>query len=344
MPQRSINTNAAHNMDSSKCCRFGYPMPYEATPGHFIKHDYGTESSWKYVPERHNERVVNYNPLILQTWHANLDITPVTSTHVLVEYITRYITKSDQKKLDDVIGAIFGNFGQQLNEDDRAQEGETGESNLNEANSFKIIARIMEKNSCNKLITSQEVFFRLLGIEYFSSSRAFKFVSALTTKISKDGTQSPTDVQLAYSHRLATMENLSLVVFAREYEFIKRVNGGQIHFHYSRREKDAIVSTPLRFIESADQNYATYLREWLLHYQPKPRAPATSTTLSTDDCVNENLYQQILSEKYNDKDPEDEILQVLKSEEDSRPILPLNPNHIISQQSSMSGDTNELRE
>ncbi|MEN2496668.1 MAG: hypothetical protein MHMPM18_001158 [Marteilia pararefringens] len=74
-------------------------MPSAVKLAHFVKHDFGSESSWRFVPERNQKRVVNYNPLILQTWGGNINIMPVTSTHALVEYIT----KSDQKKLDDVM-------------------------------------------------------------------------------------------------------------------------------------------------------------------------------------------------------------------------------------------------
>ncbi|MEN2497802.1 MAG: hypothetical protein MHMPM18_002150 [Marteilia pararefringens] len=114
-----------NNVDSSSEvleCRFGYPKPISSMRSRFVLQEHGQAKelaanggdaskkifqhqnrSWKFVPERDDARIVAYNPTILQTWRANTDVTPVTSTHVLVEYITKYLTKSDQEKIDDVM-------------------------------------------------------------------------------------------------------------------------------------------------------------------------------------------------------------------------------------------------
>ena len=57
------------------------------------------KGEWTFKPERNNDRTVAYNPTILKTWRSNMDITVVCSTEILTVYLTKYVTKSNQKNL-----------------------------------------------------------------------------------------------------------------------------------------------------------------------------------------------------------------------------------------------------
>ena len=96
--------NLVENLQSHKCkkeycekrgeCRFGYPK-LNNIEGQFKK----IRGNWTFEPARNSPRTVPYNTLILKYWRSNIDVTVVSSTEVLITYITKYITKSDQSSL-----------------------------------------------------------------------------------------------------------------------------------------------------------------------------------------------------------------------------------------------------
>ncbi|MEN2497803.1 MAG: hypothetical protein MHMPM18_002151 [Marteilia pararefringens] len=176
----------------------------------------------------------------------------------------------------------------------------------------------MEKNSCNKLITKQEVFYRLLGIEYFRSSRGFKFASATTKRVQEDGRQFSTELQRAYTKRPASKDFLSLVEFVKSCDYSKATprNAEGDQFKYTDREKQAIVSTPLQYRHCNEDGYDEYLKNWILHYKSHSRSDNVETSFEGEiEAVNqmtmqarESEYLRIIAEKYNSKDPEDTLL------------------------------------
>ena len=78
----------------SGSCRFGYPK-HSTESGKFER----IENDWVFVPARNHRRIVPYNIDILRTWRSNMDITVVSSTTILMNYVTKYVTKSNQTDL-----------------------------------------------------------------------------------------------------------------------------------------------------------------------------------------------------------------------------------------------------
>lgn len=82
---------------------------------------------------------------------------------------------------------------------------------------FKVVAQILQQNCSGKLITIQEIFFRLMSEEYFMFSRHFIRIDVNSHVLNKDGSSNPPDYIQAYFGRPKRMAKLSL------YEFMKKV-------------------------------------------------------------------------------------------------------------------------
>ena len=82
------------NIAKNGNCRFGYPKDINDTAKFELK-----KGNWTFLPERNSQTTVPYNTKILNCWRSNIDITVVSSTEILSNYITKYVTKTNQKSL-----------------------------------------------------------------------------------------------------------------------------------------------------------------------------------------------------------------------------------------------------
>ncbi|MEN2498461.1 MAG: hypothetical protein MHMPM18_002750 [Marteilia pararefringens] len=154
-----------------------------------------------------------------------------------------------------------------------------------------------------------------MGLEYFHSSRAFKFISATSNKITPEGTTLHTDIQKSYAMRAESMQQLSLYEYAREFDFTKKQSNQNVsQYKYTKREKAAVVTTPLRIRTRNEIEYEEYVTNWLLYYSPQPRVHTVDDLCIEQGPNNafkekEAKYFQIIEEKYDSRDPEENILK-----------------------------------
>ena len=104
-----VNTVQVHRECTEGVCLREKKKPDGSTEA-FCKHDFPkeceAEGCWKrsrraaggtfayeWVPKRNHDRCNKYSPKLLRGWRANMDLTPCTSMTMLLQYVTKYVTK-----------------------------------------------------------------------------------------------------------------------------------------------------------------------------------------------------------------------------------------------------------
>ncbi|KAE8749141.1 hypothetical protein FOCC_FOCC004047 [Frankliniella occidentalis] len=87
-------------------CRFGFPKYLQDTSSYKIDpetHDI------EFTSKRNDPLLNNFNDYIIQTWRANIDISPVMSKQALINYLAKYISKPEREsnKLIDLLKDIL---------------------------------------------------------------------------------------------------------------------------------------------------------------------------------------------------------------------------------------------
>ncbi|KAK3909608.1 ATP-dependent DNA helicase pfh1 [Frankliniella fusca] len=77
-------------------CRFKFPVELRDHCQIIISEDRDVEP----VTARNDSYLNKYNPYIIQTWRANIDLSPVISKRALVNYLAKYISKSETQSKD----------------------------------------------------------------------------------------------------------------------------------------------------------------------------------------------------------------------------------------------------
>lgn len=75
-------------------CRFHFPRQHR--PEAVISRE-ENPLHWKFLPARNNTLLNNYIPLFTLGWRANIDISPCTNSHAVLQYIAKYASKSESK-------------------------------------------------------------------------------------------------------------------------------------------------------------------------------------------------------------------------------------------------------
>ena len=93
--QRHTRCSAAYCLrtkNGRQECRFGYPKPLQAHTALVTEDDEPT-----LLTARNNGMVNSFNPVQLSAWHANVDMQYIVSRRRVIEYCTKYVTKSEPR-------------------------------------------------------------------------------------------------------------------------------------------------------------------------------------------------------------------------------------------------------
>lgn len=138
-----------------KECRFKFPKDFaEKTEVKLTE-----ENDVELVTARNDRYLNKYNALIIQTWRANIDVSPVLSKRALVNYLAKYITKSETRSED------LKNIVQMLM--DKNEEDKSAKS---------IIQQLYIQCCCERDISAQETRHLLMGLPLVSTGGR-KFVT-----------------------------------------------------------------------------------------------------------------------------------------------------------------------
>lgn len=80
--------------DSEKFCRFWAPWAKQEEPS--VDKEKNPQH-YMFSPARNDERINGYVALLTMGWKANMDFTPCTSTHAVMNYLAKYCTKEEKK-------------------------------------------------------------------------------------------------------------------------------------------------------------------------------------------------------------------------------------------------------
>ena len=90
--QRHTRCSAAYclrTLNGHQECRFGYPKPLQPHT------DIVMEEEPTILTARNDGMVNSFNPVQLSAWRANIDMQYIVSRRRVIEYCTKYVTKSE---------------------------------------------------------------------------------------------------------------------------------------------------------------------------------------------------------------------------------------------------------
>ncbi|KAK3926417.1 THAP domain-containing protein 11 [Frankliniella fusca] len=90
--QRHTVCTAGYCLKNGKC-RFNFPAPLQES----TKLDFSDPNNIKLVTARNDSRLNKFNPYIIRTWRANIDVSPVLSKKALINYLAKYVSKSETR-------------------------------------------------------------------------------------------------------------------------------------------------------------------------------------------------------------------------------------------------------
>jgi hypothetical protein len=81
-------------VDNHSFCRFKYPRELQVDHSVVEQLDF---CKWRVEPMRNDALVASYNPQLLSTWRANVDVQPIRSPSDVARYLVKYAAKSETK-------------------------------------------------------------------------------------------------------------------------------------------------------------------------------------------------------------------------------------------------------
>ncbi|GBC03494.1 hypothetical protein RclHR1_05150004 [Rhizophagus clarus] len=132
-------------------CRFGYLK--EIGKNTYIRDDNGQP---ELITARNDQLINPYNHLQLQGWHVNVDLKPILSIKVALNYVAKYVSKSEPRSttFSDMLTRIVNN-------------SDPSDSSLS------AVQRLLLQTVVKHDISAQETCHLLLGLPLYRSSHQF---------------------------------------------------------------------------------------------------------------------------------------------------------------------------
>ena len=155
--QRHTRCSAAYCLrtrNGRQECRFGYPKPLQPHT------DIVMEEEPTILTARNDGMVNSFNLVQLSAWRANVDMQYIVSRRRVIEYCTKYVTKSEpqSQSLKEVYTSIVRSL----------QEGNT---------SLKVVQKLLINTAGARDYSAQESCHLLLQLPMFKASRDFIVLS-----------------------------------------------------------------------------------------------------------------------------------------------------------------------
>jgi len=227
-------------------CRFKYPVELKDHCEIVISEDNDVE-----LLTARNDRYLNkYNPYILQTWRANMDISPVISKRALVNYLAKYISKSETQSKD--MTYVMKELLKNTDSDKTAKS---------------VIQRLYIQSCCERDYSAQEACHLIMGLPLVSAGGR-KFVNLNFKVLESDNWVQLTDDESStsknyiekYMERRSEFEHETLWHMAKKYVLPK----GNHH----PNGLDAIVRVFPRVSERTKNDSDEYYKQQVLLHLP----------------------------------------------------------------------------
>ena len=136
-------------------CRFGFPRDLQAQTTINM-----TEEEPVVLTARNDEMLNSFNPIQLSAWCATVDMQHIVSRKRVVQYCTKYVTKSETRSLS--LKDTFANIACSLKEGNR---------------SLKAVQKLLINTIGERDYSAQETCHLLLQLPMYKASRSFTCLS-----------------------------------------------------------------------------------------------------------------------------------------------------------------------
>ena len=202
-------------------CRFGYPKDFQAQTTINI-----TEEEPVILTARNDGMLNSFNPIQLTSWRANVDMQYIVSRNRVVQYCTKYVTKSETRSQS--LKDTFANIARSLKEGNR---------------SLKAVQKLLINSFGERDFSAQETCHLLLQLPMYKASRSFINLSLDGSRAVQGNTQEEERVTAHsvldhYTSRPTTphFNSITLLNFTRQYTMPK-----ELGTEPKKRSKEMIV-------------------------------------------------------------------------------------------------------
>jgi len=228
-------------------CRFGYPKLLQ--PETTIE----TDPEPTLLTARNDGMLNSFNPVQLSAWRANVDMQYIVSRRRVIDYCTKYVTKSEPRS--ETLKDTFTQIVRGLKEGNR---------------SLKAVQRLLIHSVGDRDYSAQETCHILLQLPMFRASRDFIVLSldgsrAVQDHLQQDSQATVPSIVDHYTARPSSshLNSISLLEFARQFTMPK-----QLGAEPNRRSKKVVViARPYCSPDPAGPNYEQYCRQMLMQHK-----------------------------------------------------------------------------
>ena len=249
--QRHTRCSAAYCLrtrNGRQQCRFGYSKPLQPESAIVI------EEEPTLLTARNDGMINSYNPVQLSAWRANVDIQYIVSRRRVIEYCTKYITKSEpqSQSLKEIYTTI--NCTQ-------SPKGNT---------SLKVLQKLLINTAGARDYSAQETCHLLLQLPMFKASRDFIILSldgshAVAEHLEEEQRATAPSIIDQYMRRPTTTQfnDLTLLEFARQYTMPKTLGSEPTH----RSRRIVVIPRPYCSPDPDGPKYEEYCHQSLMQHK-----------------------------------------------------------------------------
>ena len=236
-----------HTKHGKQECRFGYPKPLQ--PHTTII----TENEPTLVTARNDGLINSFNPVQLSAWRANVDMQYIVSHQRVLQYCTKYVTKSEPRSQS--LKEIFTTIVHSLRE---------GNSSL------KAVQKLLINTVGERDYSAQETCHLLLQLPMFKASRDFIILSLDGSRAVEDHLeegQSATALSIV-DHYMGRPDSphfnsMTLLEFAWQYSMLKTLGAEPI----CRSRHIVVIPRPYVSSDPTGDNYEQYCCQSLMQHK-----------------------------------------------------------------------------
>ena len=247
--QRHTRCSAAyclHTKHGKQECRFGYPKPLQ--PHTAIV----TEDEPTLLTARNDGMINSFNPVQLSAWRANVDMQYIVSRQRVLQYCTKYVTKSEPRSqsLKDIFTTVVRGL----------REGNS---------SLKAVQKLLINTVGERDYSAQETC-HLLQLPMFKASRDFVILSLDGSRAVEDHLEegqratalSIVDHYVGRPHP-PHFNSMTLLEFSRQYSMPKTVGAEPTR----RSRRIVVIPRPYVSPDPAGDKYEQYCRQSLMQHK-----------------------------------------------------------------------------
>ena len=214
-----------------------------------------------------NDGLINsYNPVQLSAWRANVDMQYCVSRRKVIEYVTKYATKSEPRSLP--LREVYANIVRSLREDNT---------------SLKAVQKLLINSVGDRDYSAQETCHLLLQLPLIRSSRDFTILSLdgsrqVQSQMENDTQATVSSILDHYVQRPTntTFDGMKLLHFAQNYSMPKDLGSEP-----KRHKTKVVIVRPYCSPDPSGPKYEQYCQYKLMLHKPFRHVDELKADLNT---------------------------------------------------------------